>query len=154
VKAQVILRAAAPLDAGRLGEILYRFQQDTPWMPKLYAEVEAISFCGTMIDRGWVTVAIVDGVIAGFLARDHDEVCALYLAVECRGQGIGARLLVAAQEASPAGLRLAAFAANHGARQFYVRHGFCELTTGDGSGNEEGLPDIKMQWQPQQREVA
>ena len=72
------LRPAVPLDAGAVGDILYRFQQDTEWMPKLYTWAEVISFCGLMIDRGWVTVAERDGSIAGFLAQDGQEVCSLY----------------------------------------------------------------------------
>ena len=33
--------------------------------------------------------------------------------------------------------------ANSGARRFYERHGFTAAKFGDGSGNEEKLPDIQ-----------
>ena len=38
--------------------------------------------------------------------------------------------------------KLHCFQANEGARRFYERHGFRAEAFGDGSGNEEGLPDI------------
>ncbi|TJX04560.1 MAG: GNAT family N-acetyltransferase, partial [Mesorhizobium sp.] len=34
------------------------------------------------------------------------------------------------------------FQANTAARQFYERHGFQAEAFGDGTANEEGLPDI------------
>jgi hypothetical protein len=39
-------------------------------------------------------------------------------------------------------VKLHCFQANTGARRFYERHGFRAEVFGDGSGNEEGLPDI------------
>ncbi|KIC36705.1 MULTISPECIES: GNAT family N-acetyltransferase [unclassified Leisingera] len=139
------LRPATPLDAGTVGEILYRFQQDTAWMPKLYSSAEVIFFCGVMIDRGWVTVAERDGAILGFLARKEEEVCSLYLAPGACGQGAGKMLLDAAKAASPR-LSLRTFTANGRAQRFYQREGFTETGRGDGLNNEEGLPDIAYEW--------
>lgn len=139
----VTLRPAQPTDAGKLGEILYRFEADTPWMPKTHCEAEAIGFCGTMIDRGWVTVALSDRVI-GFLARDRAEVCALYVHPDGQGQGIGKALLDHAKSIqSP--LTLWTFQANTGAQRFYLREGFVELRRTEGD-NDEGLPDILFHW--------
>lgn len=39
-------------------------------------------------------------------------------------------------------VKLHCFQANSGARRFYERHGFQAEAFGDGSGNEENLPDI------------
>lgn len=114
-------------------------------MPKLYTEVENIAFCGAMIDRGWVTVAEEEGRIVGFLARDGEEICALYLLREVNGKGIGAALLDAAK-AQCQRLTLKAFQDNTGARKFYKREGFVELRRGDGSDNEENLPDVEFLW--------
>lgn len=141
------LRAATPLDAGATGAILHRFNSDTPWMPKLHSEAETISFCGVMIDRGWVTVAESErsGQLLGFLARDGAEVCSLYLAPGACGQGIGRALLAAAKAAQPR-LVLHTFQANLGAQRFYLREGFCERARSDGSANDEGLPDIIYEW--------
>ncbi len=144
-KADFHIRTSRPTDAGRVGFILHQFQQKTAWMPKLYAEVQAISFCGVMIDRGWVTVAENKGGVLGFLARDGAEICSLYLAPGTCGQGIGKALLNKAKAAEPQ-LWLRAFVANRGARRFYQREGFQEVARGNGSDNEEGLPDIRFEW--------
>ncbi|OIQ44877.1 MAG: GNAT family N-acetyltransferase [Roseobacter sp. MedPE-SW] len=139
------VRPANALDAGRTGWILYRFAQDTPWMPVLHSEAETISFCGVMIDRGWVTVAEQEGRVVGFLARDGAEICSLYLAPGSCGQGIGKALLQEAKAAQPQ-LWLQAFVANSGARRFYQREGFHQGARGAGQDNEEGLPDIRFDW--------
>lgn len=141
----VALRPARTTDAGTIGHILYTFQDQTLWMPDLYAEVEMIAFCGKMIDRGWVTVAETSGQILGFLARDVDEICSFYIEPEYRGFGVGKMLLDAAK-ANQSHLRLNAFVANTRARAFYAREGFIEQGRGDGSTNEEGLPDVVLCW--------
>ena len=146
----VTLRPAHALDAGRTGWILHRFARETAWMPQLYSEAEAISFCGAMIDRGWVTVAVEGAEVQGFIARDGAEICSLYLAPGACGRGIGRALLENAKAAEPE-LWLQAFTANIGAQRFYLREGFRETARGDGRGdgsrNEEGLPDIRYEWQ-------
>jgi ribosomal protein S18 acetylase RimI-like enzyme len=48
----------------------------------------------------------------------------------------------------PAGMRLYAFQRNTRARGFYERRGFVAVEFGDGSGNEEGEPDVLYQWTP------
>ncbi|OED50609.1 GNAT family N-acetyltransferase [Rhodobacteraceae bacterium (ex Bugula neritina AB1)] len=149
----LVLRPANPLDAGAMGDILFGFQHDTGWMPKLYSAAEVIFFCGMMIDRDWVTVAERDGRILGFLARKGEEICSLYLAPSARGQGAGKALLDAAKAASPR-LVLNTFRANTRAQRFYLREGFTETGRGDGSGNEEGLPDISYEWRKLQEASA
>ena len=59
----VELRPARSTDAGALGDILYRFQQDTEGMPELYTGAEFIAFAGAMIDWEWVTVAEVEHIV-------------------------------------------------------------------------------------------
>ncbi|WP_417701068.1 GNAT family N-acetyltransferase [Pseudophaeobacter sp.] len=140
-----ILRAAQPTDAGRLGAILFQAQQRARWLPKLYAEVEMIAFCGVMIDRGWVTVAVQNGVIQGFVARDGAEICSLYLAAGACGQGLGAALMDAAKDTAPM-LWLRVIAANEAARRFYLRQGFREAGRSDGSDTAEALPLIRFEW--------
>ncbi len=141
----VILRPARSTDAGTTGAILHGFAHDNDWMPELHSEAETIAFCGRMIDLGWVTVVELQGRVAGFLALNDDEVQSLYLAAEARGQGIGRRLLDHAKAQRPT-LSLYAFQANHPACRFYERNGFVEVARGDGSENDENLPDIKYVW--------
>ena len=142
----VALRPARSTDAGTTGAILARFQQDTGWLPDLYTGAETIAFCGEMIDRGWVTVAVQAGRVIGFIARDGQEVCALYVSGPASGKKVGQRLLQDAKTRSDR-LWLRVFQANTGAQRFYLRAGFDEVGRGDGADNEESLPDISYVWQ-------
>ncbi len=140
-----ILRPARSTDAGTTGAILHGFARENDWMPELHSEAETIAFCGRMIDLGWVTVAEVQGQVAGFLALDGEEVQSLYLKAPARGQGIGQQLLDLAKTQRP-NLNLYAFQANHRACRFYERNGFVGVSRGDGSENDENLPDINYVW--------
>lgn len=148
----VELRAARSTDAGAIGDILHAFNRDTAWMPDLHSAAETLSFCGTMIDRGWVTVAVVAGSVRGFIARDGAEICSLYVAQGDTGQGIGRHLLEAAKRDAER-LELRTFVANTGAQRFYLRHGFVEAGRGDGQRNDENLPDIAYVWESKDHPV-
>lgn len=141
----LVLRRAEPLDAGPLGAILHGFAQRTPWMPRLWTGAETVAHCGRMIDQGWVTLAQADGRALGFLAREGHFIHALYVREDATGRGVGRALLDAAK-AQCAALTLRTFAANAGARRFYLREGFREVDRGDGRDNDEGLPDVRMDW--------
>ncbi len=146
MSAALTLRPAAPLDAGRVGTILDDFTDETAWMPRIHTRAETISFAGTMIDRGWVTVAETDGAVNGFLAQDADWINSLFVDRSARRIGMGRALLAEAQEASDT-LQLWTFQANHDAQAFYRAHGFVEAERTDGATNDEKLPDIRMTWE-------
>ncbi len=98
-----------------------------------------------MIARGWVTVASVNGKVAGFLAKENNYVHALYVGAGSRGQGIGHRLLRHAQM-QEFSLDLWTFQHNKPAHSFYKREGFQITERSDGMHNEAGLPDVRFQW--------
>ena len=138
------LRDATPQDAEALGAILTEFVATTDWMPELHTPEEDRGFCLAMIERGWVR--LVEGAeIMGFIARDAAEVNALYVGARHRGQGAGTALLKEAQ-ATRDDLTLWTFQDNLGARRFYATHGFVETQRTDGSRNDEGLPDVQLEW--------
>ncbi|GAA6200020.1 GNAT family N-acetyltransferase [Aquicoccus sp. SU-CL01552] len=140
------LRPARVLDAGAMGDILYGFQAELYGGPTLWSGAETIADCGAMIERGWVTVAeMAGGRVAGFLACDGMEVCALYVTAEARNAGVGQSLLEVAKQGCDR-LRLKVLEQNAGARRFYRRNGFIEVGRSDGADNDEGLPDITMEW--------
>ncbi len=106
-------------------------------------------------DRAWmrgnfarcsVWLAVDGERIVGVASRDDEWVRQLYIAPEHTGQGIGQRLLDAmlseAEAASIPVVKLWTFQRNSGARRFYERNGFVAIEFGDGSGNEEGEPDV------------
>jgi GNAT superfamily N-acetyltransferase len=70
----------------------------------------------------------------------------LYVLPAWAGRGIRSRLIALAKHRRPAGLELWTFQANAGARRFYERHGFRAVEFTDGSGNEEGQPDVRYMW--------
>ena len=139
-----MIRSAQPLDAGAVGQILSEFVDTTDWIPRLHSRAEDISFVGSMIDRGWVRVFEKDTIL-GFIARDNQEICALYVARSMRGKGIGKAFLEDAKQDTQR-LELWVFQSNMRAQKFYMREGFKEVEHTDGQRNEEKLPDIKFLW--------
>ena len=159
-----MIELAKPLDAAAMAQVLGGWIKATPWMPKLHLPIEDVWFCGHLIDTCdvWVlrqptingfTVtdnAVTgptepDDTVSGFLARRGDQVQALYLAPDARGQGYGKALLDLAK-AGRDRLELWTFQANTRAIAFYRREGFTETTRTDGSGNDEKLPDLRLVW--------
>jgi GNAT superfamily N-acetyltransferase len=99
------------------------------------------------IDEVWVATTPNRDVVA-MMALSSDMVDQLYVSPAWTGRGIGGRLIELAKSRRPVGLDLYTFQVNSGARRFYERHGFVEVARGDGSGNEEGQPDIRYAWRP------
>ena len=139
------LRAARSTDAGKLGAILSEAVAANTWKPQLHTEAEDIAHIGDLIDRGWITVCQNDDVVSGFIALDGPRIQSLYVKGSEQNAGIGAKLLEWAKSESER-LELWTFEANTGAQRFYRAHGFIEAERTDGSGNEEGLPDVKYVW--------
>lgn len=141
-----VLRAARSTDAGAVGTILSEFIDTTDWMPRIHTRAEDLAHAGSMIARGWVTVAEQGRHVVGFAALNGKEVNALYVAAAVRGQGVGTALLHHLQKAQDT-LALWTFQQNEGAQRFYLRHGFVEMDRTEGQTNDEGLPDILYAWQ-------
>jgi ribosomal protein S18 acetylase RimI-like enzyme len=89
-----------------------------------------------------------DGAVVGMMVLSPDLIEQLYLAPEARGAGLGDRFVELAKARRQEGLTLWTFQANAPARRFYERHGFRAVEFGDGSGNEEGEPDVRYVWEP------
>jgi ribosomal protein S18 acetylase RimI-like enzyme len=68
---------------------------------------------------------------------------------EFRRRGFGTALLDKTKELRPGGFTLWTFPANEQACRFYEQHGLRPIEYGDGSGNEEGVPDVRYEWRPE-----
>ena len=140
-----MIRPAAPLDAGRVGEILSEFIDSTTWMPRIHTRAEEIAFADKLIAQSWIFV-FERTHIEGFIAQQGFKIHALYVSPQAQGQGIGTTLLNHAKSQNET-LELWTFQNNLRAQQFYSSHGFFEISRTDGRGNDEKLPDIHLKWQ-------
>lgn len=143
---RVSLAAAKPEDAPAVGRILSDWIDETDWMPRIHKREDEQHFAAELVRRGWVTVARKDGAVVGFMARDGEDVVALYIDRSARGQGVGGALIARAKRKARR-LELWTFQFNHAARAFYESHGFVEVARTGGARNDEKLPDIKYQWE-------
>jgi GNAT superfamily N-acetyltransferase len=147
-----LIRPAEARDADAIAMVHRTSMREAlPYLPDLHTEDE---------DRAWVAnvvlphqevwVAEAGGRVVGVAALDGDMLAQLYILPGEQGRGIGSALLAQAMARRPTGMRLYAFQRNTRARGFYERRGFVAVEFGDGSGNEEGEPDVLYQWTPAQ----
>jgi GNAT superfamily N-acetyltransferase len=144
------IRRAGLDDAEAVADVYVASLGATYEFPLAHGEAEVRNWIrGTLVqtEEVWVAVAPDESVV-GLMALTADMLDHLYLAPGWTGRGIGSRLVALAKERRPSGLDLYTFQVNVGARQFYERHGFVEVARGDGSGNEEGQPDVRYAWRP------
>ncbi|BBK37663.1 N-acetyltransferase [Allostella sp. ATCC 35155] len=140
------IRDGGPADAGSLTAIFLGARAGMPYLPCLHTDAETRWWMANVVLAGHaVRVAEAAGRVVGFSARSGELLAHLYVDPAAQGAGIGSALLADAQMAAPA-LRLFVFAANAGAVSLYRRHGFAVIGRSDGSRNEEGLPDVEMEW--------
>jgi ribosomal protein S18 acetylase RimI-like enzyme len=97
-----------------------------------------------MVERE-VWLAELDGSAVGVMVIRGEFIDALYVLPAAQRRGVGARLLAQAKRGR-ARLRLSTFQSNEPARGFYEKHGFKAVAFGDGTGNEEGAPDVLYEW--------
>jgi GNAT superfamily N-acetyltransferase len=95
-----------------------------------------------------VAVAEVSGgaEMVGFCAAHAGWIEHLYVTPAWQGGGIGSALLARAMSENPGGLSLWVFEQNERAAALYARAGFEVVERTDGLGNEEQVPDLRMQW--------
>ncbi|BCG69876.1 hypothetical protein MesoLj113a_10340 [Mesorhizobium sp. 113-1-2] len=140
--AKVTLRPAIGSNAAAIARLMRAALGSFDWMPVIHTPAEDLAFIRDIVlPRQQVTVAEAGKEIVGFIAVSGDWVEQLYLDPAWTGQGIGSRLLMDATVALSV-TKLHCFQANSGARRFYEHHGFRAESFGDGTTNEEGLPDI------------
>jgi pimeloyl-ACP methyl ester carboxylesterase/GNAT superfamily N-acetyltransferase len=102
----------------------------------------------TLVPRTETWVAVDGERVVAMMSLSETMVEQLYVTPEWIGRGVGRRLIDLAKMRRPGGLDLYCFQVNVQARRFYEANGFRPVAFGDGSGNEEGQPDIRYRWEP------
>lgn len=149
--ARLVIRQAMSPDAPAIADIYLRSFRATYAFPLVHPDDEVREWIAAHVVgqlETWVARSGLAAATVGYVAIDGDEVRLLDVMPGWTGQGIGSRLLAHAKARRPAGLQLWTFQVNHGARRFYERHGFGVIELTDGTGNEEGQPDVHYAWRP------
>lgn len=143
----LVVRPATPEDLDELVALVQVTRRAAePEIPPLrQGPVELRTFLESRAALGEVWLA-EDDQVAGLAILARDWLHSLYVGPTHQGRGIGSVLLDLVKAQRPRGFGLWVFAANDSARGFYRRHGLVELEHTDGSGNDEGAPDIRMVW--------
>ena len=142
-----MIRRAAAEDVDAIARLYERIFATMTYLPVLHTLDEHRGWLGARVADQEAWVWDEDGV-RGYMLLGEDELLHLYLDVGWTGRGIGTQLLDLAKERRPHGFTLWTFQQNDGARRFYERHALRAVEFGDGSGNEEGVPDVKYEWRP------
>lgn len=143
------IRPARAEDAVECADILNAWIDATEWMPRCHTRQSVLEhYRDEIIPKRTVWIAEAESSVIGFLALGQSGlVTDVYIAHRARRRGVGHQLLITAKEARPSGLSLWAFQQNRPALAFYAREGFIETDQTDGD-NEEGLPDVYLEWSP------
>jgi GNAT superfamily N-acetyltransferase len=145
----VTLRRAEPLDAVALADLYLRsFRWGLPTVTLAHDDADVHRWFREEVVPRKETWVAVDEEPVGLLVLTATMVESLYVDPAHVGRGVGTLLLDQAKLRRPEGLELWAFQDNDRARRFYEHHGFVAVEFGDGSGNEEGAPDVRYRWTP------
>ncbi len=137
-------------DAADCSATLHEWIYENPWFPNHAPESASEQSMRNRIKNDTVYVSKNRKDTNGFIAFSKGYLDCLYIIPEARNHGLGRQLLARAKADNPEGLSLWVLEKNQSAVRFYAREGFKETARGDGSDNEENMPDIRMEWQPKE----
>ena len=145
-----VIRRARPDDTEEIaGTFNAAFETLLTFLPDLHTREDRAAFITEVVPRDHeLWIAEEDGRVVGLAAIGADTLGHLYVHPDYQGRGIGSALLAKTMELRPSGFTLWTFPANEGACRFYERHCLHAIEFGDGSGNEEGVPDVRYEWLP------
>ena len=142
-----MIRRGTSEDVEAIARLFDRALAAMTYLPVVHTFEEDLAWFGARVSDGeaWVWD---DGAVHGYMLLGAAELLHLYLDADYTRRGIGTQLLALAKERRPDGFTLWTFQQNEGARRFYERHGLRAIELGDGSGNEERVPDVRYEWRP------
>jgi GNAT superfamily N-acetyltransferase len=144
-----MIRRARIDESDAIAEVYERSYETLTFLPRLHTLDEYKAFMARQVVEDDVWVWDESETVLGFMVlRGENDLFLMYLEPSATGRGIGAALLEHAKRERPRGFTLWTFQQNEGARRFYERHGLRAIAFGDGSGNEEGVPDVQYKWAP------
>ncbi len=152
----ITLRAAASSDAADIADVYWRSRTELVACAPLTHTFEEVRewITDLLVPSGEVVVALIADRLVGLSATSSaygvmwlDQ---LYVDPTFVGRGVGAALLddAIARASEHTTVQLYTFSDNARARAFYERHRFAVIAQGDGSSNEEGVPDVLYQRRP------
>ena len=115
--------------------------------PPVHSDDDVRAYFAVVLATREVWVVEGDDQVVALLVLDGDEIDQLYVDPSWTGRGLGSQLIDVAKDRSPSGLNLWTFQSNKRARQFYERRDFIAGEMTDGK-NEEGAPDVRYRWAP------
>jgi ribosomal protein S18 acetylase RimI-like enzyme len=143
------IRRATTADADAVADVYLASFHATYTFPLAHTDDQVRRWIReTVLGSAETWVAVEGQHLVGMMVVGPGDLDQLYVAPDRLRSGIGRRLLDRAKERSPAGLSLYTFQVNDRARRFYERNGFVAEAHGDGTGNEEGQPDVRYVWRP------
>jgi len=147
-----MIRRSEPEDLEEIAETFaLSFETLLSFLPDLHTREDRRRFMTEVVPLDHeIWVAEVDGRIVGLAALGETTLGHIYVHPDYLRRGIGSQLLEQTKELRPAGFTLWTFRANEPACRFYERHGLHAVAFGDGSGNEEGMPDVQYEWRRQE----
>lgn len=143
----IALRLAEPKDTGEIGRLFSTSRRLLTFLPELHTPEEDLAFIAReIVPNHRITLAVLDGVIAGYIAESPGFIEQLYMRPDRRRRGVGSALMADAKQRNAA-LELWCFRDNLAGRAFYERHGFVVIRETDGSENEAHAPDMRYRWE-------
>jgi putative acetyltransferase len=143
----ISLRPAHPDDTEAIGRLFSASRRLLTFLPELHTVDEDMAFIAEhILPSHLVTVALLDGEIAGYMAERPEWIEQLYMRPDIRRSGVGSALMAVAKLRHPA-IELWCFKQNIAGRAFYEKHGFVPLHETDGAENEARAPDVRYRWE-------
>ena len=156
-ESELVLRPAEPDDADALALIHVLARRAAPMPDPVHPDDDVRRWLRERVVEDapgaetWV--AEVEGSPVGYALTTAGWLDDLYVQPAHQDAGVGGALLDLVMARQPDGFCLWVFEGNRPARDFYAHRGLVELERTDGSGNEEGEPDVRLAW-PGQDPVA
>ena len=138
-----MIRHATPEDVEKVVAIFEPSFATLDFLPTLHTHEENLAFFRRALAAGEAYL-----LPDGFAIVVGDTLTHLYVRPDAIGTGLGHALFEHVQRVRPGGFDFWVFQQNERARRFYEAHGARAVELGDGSGNEEGVPDVRYEWRP------